>query len=599
MTRPFHRVWAVAGLVALLVVPATGNGSLASWTDAEWTTTALATQSFDCGTEEGYAAAASGRQVDGTLLGTPLGAVAEVQGVENRVDSAGAEHFHPVGAHDLDPEDRLAYTRATSLSVGALSGLAAVALPRIDAALPGFATGALGQYAQVTALGTATGATGLVTDRSGIVTIGEYGAATPPAASTISLGETLPVIAGAVSDVGLEIGAVSALSRVDGCALLREAVWGIEATRAVERDYDIAGLQLVLDAPALRELVGVVESTVTALDGSLRGLEGALGSAINGAIGNVLGLNLAPVATLAVQQRGSGVAVTVPDLGAAVAGLLDEAADSEGVVRLELREGRIAVDLTKLLSSGPHGLNDLPPNTELVLDEQVVNALAGRVDAVLQDWVSTVVGALTTAVGGTRVSIDLAPTVMLGILSSPRPIAQVRIGIDADLAALTGEGSALATGIEVDLTGLRGLGPIITGLLGLLLTPLTSALEGLGSVLVSAIAGVLEAPLGIVGTLGTTLTGLTTTLVGAVESVLAPLPSVLSLQVNVQPDVTSPNPPPAGPPSYHPATATATAQYVVTALRVGIVAPAGSPGSLTTLLLGTATAGPVTLSDGG
>ena len=141
---------------------------------------------------------------------------------------------------------------------------------------------------------------------------------------------------------------------------------------------------------------------------------------------------------------------------------------------------------------------------------------------------------------------------------------------------------------------------------GLNLGSITGALtSGLADGLLStAISPALASVLGQVDTLGTTLTGVTAPVVTDLGTVLAPLPGLLSLMVNVQPDQACPDPASATSSaaeaatcaaiaaSYTHAAADATAQYVETALRIGVGSAVATGVGLS---LATGSAGPVTL----
>lgn len=577
MTRT--RAWIAIGAIAILAVPFLTSSSLASWTDQEWAHAApVSTSSLDCGTDTGFTTAASGRQVSGTLLGTDLDTVAAVRGVSNAIDGALSETYAPQpGAHDLDPGSTTAFTRATSLNVGVLAPLVGVFLPTIDIPTPpSLAVGTLSQYSQVKPTGIATGATGAVTDQSGIATIGEYGASTPPRNGSISLKDVLgSAITSNIADVSLDIGAVSALSRVDGCDVLRQATWDIPAApTSVTRDYEIADLDLTLTSPALSALVTQVDSSVTTLQSKLNGLQAALLSGISGVLGGIS----ADLAILSVSTAGTSVSVTnVPDVAGAVSSLLNGFSDTDGIVTLSPRTGLIHVDLAKLLN-GASGLNDLAPNTQFLLTPSVLADIGTRATSLVSSWRSQVVNALTAAASSTQVSISVAASVKaLGIT-----VANISIAIDANLGALhANNGALISAGVSVTLLNLSN--PLLSGVLSSILGVLTP----LQSALVSVIKGLVDDVFAVITTLDGVLAAGVPVIAGAVATVFTVLQPIFSLYVNVQPD--RPGAPPAA--SFIPATSTATAQYEVTALRIGVL-DGLKPISVN---IGTASAGPVSL----
>ncbi len=84
------------------------------------------------------------------------------------------------------------------------------------------------------------------------------------------------------------------------------------------------------------------------------------------------------------------------------------------------------------------------------------------------------------------------------------------------------------------------------------------------------------------------MAGVATTVVTLLSSIVDALPNVVSLMVNVQPDQSG------APPGsvYIPGTDSATPQYKVSALRIGL-ADALDPANIAHVLFATSTAGPV------
>ncbi|GAA1139858.1 MULTISPECIES: choice-of-anchor G family protein [Microbacterium] len=586
------RAWLAVGAVAILAVPVATSTSLASWRDAEWAHAApVGTSSLRCGTDTGFSATSAGRQVSGTLLGTDLDTVAAVNGVRDAIDGALTETYSPAqNAHDLDPGSTTTFTRATSLNVGILPApLATVSLPTIQAAVPDFAVGTLSQYSQVTPKGLATGATGAVTNQSGIATIGEYGSSTPPRTGSLTLNGVLgSAITSNLTNAALDIGAVSALSRVDGCDVLREATWDVPAaTTAVARDYDIAGLDLTLTAPVLSGLVGQVDTSVTQLQAKLNGLQASLSSGITGVL-NQLHLDLG---VLSVSTAGSGVSVTnIPQVAPAVSALLAGFSDADGIVTLSPRDGLIRVNLARLLN-GANGLNDLAPNTQFLLTPAVLTNIGTRVTNLVTAWRTQVISALTTVAGLPRVKIDVSAEVKATVAGIPPlipdvviKVADVKINLDANLGALHTSGTSLLNaGVSVTIVDLG----ILTPVLGALLTPVLALLNPLVGTLRNVIKAVVDDVFSVVTALDGVLAAGVPVVANAVAAVFGALAPIFSLYVNVQPD--RPNAPPVSP--FIPATSTATAEYKVTALRIGLL-DALLP---TSVNLGTASAGPISL----
>ncbi|WP_022882735.1 choice-of-anchor G family protein [Gryllotalpicola ginsengisoli] len=562
--RVVTAVAAAAAVAApLLIVP-----SQASWTDGEWVSgSGVSTSSFDCGTDTGYTSTASGRFVSGSLLGGDLDQAAEVSGVTLDLDSSGTATVDPATAQQLvdDPP-----TYANPLNVTALDGVVAVDLSGLNTGLEAGKAGALNQWVQASTTGTAAGASGLVDNSGGIGVTPTTGSAEPPDVATIGLGTLLPVVADTVANVELEIGAVAASSIVDGCDVLESALWG-DGSATAQRDYGIASLGLGVDAPPLATLVPTVDSAVDGLNATVNGLvgsNGAIATALNGLTTSVLGSLLS---TLGVKVSSTTVSISNLDLAGAVDPLLTEPL-SDGVVTIDLSTGHIYADLAALMDH-PDGLNDLDPNTELALDADVVNALVGRVESLLNTWTTSVTDALTTAIkNATLVAhVSVALTSVLGNVGS------VEIGLNAsvgDIIAGTVPTSAVTATFSLPLGISLDAGTLVSGLISGLSTTVAPLLQGL---------------LDQVDTLGTTLSGITAPVVSTLATVLAPLSEdhLLTLMVNVQPD--QPGAPARS--TFVAATDDATAEYEVSALRIGVVDQAQT----LTLTLATASAGPVTM----
>ncbi len=117
---------------------------------------------------------------------------------------------------------------------------------------------------------------------------------------------------------------------------------------------------------------------------------------------------------------------------------------------------------------------------------------------------------------------------------------------------------------------------------------LNTAIAGLQTSLVSPVAtAIANVVLGTLTTLGSTLAAVVTQVVDALAVVLAPLPGVLSIMVNVQPD--QPGAPDPG--DDVPQSGDSTASFTVTALRLGLLDTLGTAAAVD---FATASAGPVT-----
>ncbi|ROS33317.1 choice-of-anchor G family protein [Curtobacterium sp. PhB78] len=602
--RPLHlrrgRIAVVTGIVvaAALVTP-TAVPSTASWSDREWAHGAVGTSSFDCGTDADYTSTASSRFLGGSIAGIDLDDVATVRGVDVAKTGAAPASVEPATAPELGTGGR-PFTQAfgNPLDVGLLGDVAGIDLTGLGLGLPAGSAGAVNQVATASGTGDAVAASGLVADSGGVLVTPTTPSGDLPDPASITLGRALPGIAD-VTDVGLDVGAVGASAQLAGCDAISDDVWGgvVQRTLAtnlraavqqvaadsgptgLERDYGIASLDLRVDSLLVGALVTAVNDTVVQLDATvdaLGGTDGVLARTINQGVLGVLG---GLTGSLGLGTIGGTVEITGPDLAGAVAPLLAEPVqDAGGTLSLDLSAGSVRVDLAHLLGDDEHGLNDLPPNHEVVLDAVTLGALADRLGQVVDAWAGKITTALTTALGSLHVRIalaaDLSAPLVLGIRVK---IATLSIGVDTGVAALMAGQTKLSVGVALLGLDLGGLLGVVTGLATSLVNPLTQAVVGTLTTRLFA----------LVGTLGTTLT---TTIGGpvvrALGTVLAWLPGVLSLRVNVQQDRTA-APTPAG--------RATTGQYTQTALRLSI-ADALVPGGLARVDLASAVVGPNSVS---
>lgn len=602
--RPLHlrrgRIAVVTGIVvaAALVTP-TAVPSTASWSDREWAHGAVGTSSFDCGTDADYTSTASSRFLGGSIAGIDLDDVATVRGVDVAKTGAAPASVEPATAPELGTGGR-PFTQAfgNPLDVGLLGDVAGIDLTGLGLGLPAGSAGAVNQVATASGTGDAVAASGLVADSGGVLVTPTTPSGDLPDPASITLGRALPGIAD-VTDVGLDVGAVGASAQLAGCDAISDDVWGgvVQRTLAtnlrvavqqvaadsgpagLERDYGIASLDLLVDSPLVGALVTAVNDTVVQLDATvdaLGGTDGALARTINQGVLGVLG---GLTGSLGLGTIGGTVEITGPDLAGAVAPLLAEPVqDAGGTLSLDLSAGSVRVDLAHLLGDDEHGLNDLPPNHEVVLDAVTLGALADRLGQVVDAWAGKITTALTTALGSLHVRIalaaDLSAPLVLGIRVK---IATLSIGVDTGVAALMAGQTKLSVGVALLGLDLGGLLGVVTGLATSLVNPLTQAVVGMLTTRLFA----------LVGTLGTTLT---TTIGGpvvrALGTVLARLPGVLSLRVNVQQDRTA---------AQTPAGRATTGQYTQTALRLSI-ADALVPGGLARVDLASAVVGPNSVS---
>jgi hypothetical protein len=554
-------------VAAAVVLPSGVSSTVAAWNDTEWTSGTVGTSSFDCGVDTGYSVTAESAFLRGSLFGQDLGAVAELEPlVLERSGDDPVEVSPPtavdLGAGDGDPGRD---TRGQPIAVSAL-GLVGLDLTGFQVGLPATSAGAVNQFARVTTTGTSTAASGLVDNGGGLLVSDDTPQDALPEPARLSLGGILPGISG-VADAGLEVGAVGSRAELDWCAAAYSDAWGDGSETGLARDYGIASLDLGFDSAGVEGLTGEVVDTVDVLDaavGQLAGQNGLVSQALRESLVNGL------VSGLSLGSLTGSVTITGLDLSGAVAALLTEPI-SDGEITIDPVTGEVFVDLASLLGDDTGGVNDLDPNTELVVDSDVINDLTARTGTLLDGWTSAVTAALDAELAGARVVVDLSTVVSLGSTQ----ILRVNLDLDSTVGELEAGEAVLA--VDTDVLGL------------------VSTIVALGPVLLGDVVGlVTDSLIAPLDTAGVAIAALTAPVVTALSAVVSGLPSVLSLMVNVQPD--QPGAPP-GPGTEAPSETT-SGEFSVSALRIGLLDDVAPDGGVAYVEFATSTAGPNGLPTG-
>ncbi|ONI60886.1 hypothetical protein ALI44B_10065 [Leifsonia sp. ALI-44-B] len=576
-----------AATLVVATVPATVGQTVASWGGSEWVhAPAVGTSAFDCGTDTNYRTTSSGTFLSGQLLGIDLDDIAELRDIRTVREPGQPVVVDPPNAVDLGGTNPEVSTYANPLAVSVLDDLAVLDLTGLSVGLPAGSTGAVNQYSQSSTLGTSAGAAGLVTNSGGVGVTSTTPDSELPEPATLQLSNVLAPLTG-VGDVSLEVGAVAASSALDWCAARESDEWGDGSVTGVTRDYGIAGLDLVVDSPLVSGLVTEVNDTVTDLNTAVTALSG-----VNGGIANLVRAQVAAnLPGLLGVNLGGNVTISNLNLTGAVQNLLTTPL-TDGTVTIDLSAGTVSVDLASLLGDGANGLNDLSPNTELLINNAVLNPLVDRVGDLLDAWTTQVTQALTTALDNATVTIDLSGAISI-LGSGPNSglqVATLDVDVNASIASIRA-GTAPVT-IDTDVVGAVTVVNIILGGLGLptITTILSTLTSGLTTGLLAPIAATLSTNLfGLVTTLGSTLATAVNPILTAVGGVFNALPSVLSVGVNVQPD--QPNPLPGS--TFDPGAAPLESpEYAVSALRIGLVDAVAPTNGFVYFSLATATAGP-------
>jgi len=579
--RAVVAVAAVVAVVGAVIVPPPPV-TTAAWTDSERAYGLVGTSKFTCGTDTGYAAAASSRFVRGSLAGTDLDTVAAVRGADLTRTRSGVVTAVPTSpAPTTDAGGTTTFRNPLSASAG--SGLVGLDLAGLGTNLPAGSAGALNQFTRVAPTGTAAAASGLVSDSGGLGVTSTTPASALPGPARVGLTSVLPAST-ALDRADLTVGAVASTATLDGCRALESRIWGDGSVTGVTRDYGVAGLALELRSPAVAGLSGQVSSTVTSLNTAvtrLVGVDGTIsGTVKTGVLGTVNALtNLLSLGSVSgdVSISGLNLQTAVDPL---VAGSLTSA---DGTVTITPATGLVTVDLAKL--SGPSGgINGLAPNTEIVLSATAMNAITATVSGLLDGFTSSLVTALRAAVDKATLNVALRVDLTATLLGVAVPVLKVDVVVQGSLSQVLASPSTAKASVTGTVLPVLGLGATLSAVLNGLLTPLANSAPTLVGSIASLLTTTLVTP---ITTLGTTLSTTLAPVVTAVGTLTTRLPSVLSLRVNLRPDQAGY---PGGVVTTAPADKWSTSPYQVGALRVALSAGATT---VTSIDFATSRVGPV------
>ncbi|PCN48979.1 hypothetical protein Csp2054_05305, partial [Curtobacterium sp. 'Ferrero'] len=345
--------------------------------------------------------------------------------------SVGQGRFLSGTALGLNLDDLLAVTPADARNTGGATDtdvhpLDVTALNAVDVDLGdglnllgdnGILTlGAVNQYAQANPDGSSLAASGAVTNTGGIGVGGQDGVPQANASFALSglIGQDL---AGALADLDLEVGAVSAT-----------AAQAAGPDGAQTGDYGVADLDLALTSPALA-------STVSDLRGTLAGLQPTVDA-----------LPTALRALGAVQVSG------LPNLTAALDSVTT-VTSADGSITANLQTGAITIDVAGVLASQGLDLNDLPPNTELL--PYITDALTTQLLPAITAELQGVVTQLTSSLRGLTVTLLGAPVPAGSVLPIVNPVVtQVVAPINTTISGL---GTTVVTPLANALTQVLSL----------------------------------------------------------------------------------------------------------------------------------------------
>lgn len=563
---------AVAAIVASVALVAHGGVMTdASWNDLEFAHGAVGT--LDC-TAGAFATRGEGRLLSGSLLGVGLDRVAEVGGMVVTNDGSRSRP-DPASAAPAGPD---AY--ADPLSVEALSAVN-VSLPGVLQLPLDTDLGLVGQYAQAGSDGTAVGAAGALTSSGGIALDrhGEY-----PELARLSVSQLLahvdPTSAAAlgnVTDVSLVAGAMTGRAQVDGCAL----AWS-GAASAIDRDYLAASLRTDIESPTVGALVRGVSGAIDSLESAVTRLgsdDGVISGITSGLIGLVdrvlVGSNVG-----SIQVRG--------DIGFAAVRSITSGSfgDEGGVVTVDPTAGTISVDTTALLAAAypsrfSDGLNGLPPNTDVLSDPAIMDALTVALRTAATEWITDVEAALVTAIDSVRVSASAQIGGQLLVAGLVPVWVPVTIDVEVDDVTLADLRTRIVPATASLVLGAADapLAPVVRALLAPVLDTLTA---DFGRLVGIAVDGVLSP----FASLTPAVEALADPIVAAVSTVYSTLfvSELVSVTVNAQNDPADRSTEPRD------WSTMPDGRYDVAALRIGVLDALGAHG--VQLYLGRGSVGP-------
>lgn len=541
----------------------------AAWVDREHVSGSLGTRASWC--DSGlYRTTARGGLVAGAVgtgSTTGIAAVAPLRVTQTGSASAAT----PTGATPLGSDAYVAPVAA--------AGLQSTSTALGNAVTFGTVTSAQNQqYGRAASTGAAVGGSGAVS------TAGVLNAATQAAGSGLPDLATVDVRAlvtpGALSTgIGAAPAAdLTGLRLVPGTVASTTVRDACISRPSTTRAYGVSGLRLEADSTALRASSTSATAAATAAQAAITGTGTGSVAATAATAVNAVYRNNQELLNLLTPGTSTGtLTLSVPvDVPSAVAALTGQTLGAGGPVRLDLSTGRMTVDLAALTST-TQGVNGRPANSE-VLTAAVLSAASSAVGTLLPAYRTSVLTAVSTALASSTATLTVSTQISLlglGALAY-EPTTITFVGTLNQLRDQ--QGTVTVTAGRNNTCGLVTAGSC------------QSVRNALGSAtgtaqLRSAVATALTST--VYGTATTTpappfgtFTAAVGTATGTLQPALTNLPSVLSAQVNVQPDQ-------AG--ARTPGVAFDAGELGVTALRVGAV----SASRTAWLAFGVSAAGPM------
>ncbi|SJM51328.1 hypothetical protein FM102_04080 [Corynebacterium glutamicum] len=306
--------------------------------------------------------------------GGPALDAAELQGVEQLWESIENNGLLPKGS-TLDLRLlQLIYVNLGQLSIPLLGedGL-------LEFVLTDTSVGVLREHAHAPYSTTAQGGVGVVSDSGSLEVTqpGEGANATVDLLSLLNLRTSDFITQTLIKEASLSLGAVSAVAKNAefdnaGQATCENAtLFDYEALRGEDLDgnsavlkkadetlcsgYQVADAMVVIDAPAVKNVYTALEALLTTTQTALNSSLGE-GGVLVGLVDALLGIK-------------AEITLPVDDIIGDLVGT--PLTSSDELVRIDLSTGTISINLKKLHSGNPDGLNSLDPNTSLITDTEL------------------------------------------------------------------------------------------------------------------------------------------------------------------------------------------------------------------------------------
>lgn len=458
----------IAGLTAAGLVIATlpGIATSAEWVDNEWVSATQGTEpGIGTGTCEDPTFSTRGEATFLELNALILDEVAEIGNLEatnNGTVSTSVPLTPPVGPN---PPEVNQYFDGINLAL--LNDAIGLGLPELDLPL-NTDLGVLASYAEAQPDGYSAAGSGLITNTGGL----DLDAAEDPdleSLGTLSLADIVDSVLPSTSplvnylaDLDLTLGAVGSSATLDACPL----IWNEPLSENLTRDYLIAALDLDVESSLVSDIFDLITDLLEDID-SLD-LEATVEASLLADLTPILGGIASGGVTVADVVVDAGVSIDT----AALSSVLTTTYDGNGIVTLNLADGTIGIDIANLMG-GPNGLNDLPPNTELLINEDVLDDLE---DALL-DAISDLLAQLDTAIATVLGSITVTGQVTANLVALGIPVASVVIPLNGDP-------------VDVNLLAINCLDPVNAALCAVLPVVQAVAIPAVELLLSTALSGI-------------------------------------------------------------------------------------------------------------